>query len=775
MCRKLLRFVLVIGVLFLAYGYSYAVTIDRLGFENGKELKKHGFSGIDFRIEKGGLKQTAIVLLPDSTKKDWEGGSFRFRMKVDPEKQNYFTVKFWGNDISSNRLILFAEGKQIGYRHLGDIDVLDHGSEEPAYNNRFYYKTNPIPISMTKGKTQVEFEIRSNGPIWGYGRNFEEYQKPLLKPCRGIYALYVHDDGCFVPAAKEKQGVFDQNPPVRTMPDEEVIDEVKVKVSDEIRKLLQSGRPLTQMQMQFLAKSYLVKWTPAYNDVQTIERVINSIDTFYLNYLKNPDLARNDRATPNPGWFGFGMIGESLWLLGTAVEDQLDQDILLPEGKTISRRKAYSQMFKDSRDWNRATRIKYTNQTMIKDLYGIYYSNKGLQLLKSEDAFPEKQALRYLYEAVGLLPWLGSDTPEGSSKPLGDDYLQLTRKGLTKELGFVGYYGEVLDWVAQIYQATRPTPAEEGDSAIGEQLLKIAKARAAFRYPMLDAEGNRAMRVETVVGWRDTSYPGVVMYGQRMTWDGTALEVVTSIKDPLLLGFAKQMFDDNQFYKMVDRQLKEDNFRITASLLPLPEQYEWIRSNMGDASGKLPMTWTEPDFLFTDEEDGVLALKNGDEILYVSLYWRARYAVNNLARVHYLTPSYDRVAVVAEESEFEPSGLFYTRPNWTDFGFGNGGHAYPGKKSVSAHAGDVLPIAKIPDGVKFKPGDESVYAGKADFYTLRYGKYLIGMNCSHSKTFQLKLPSDCKLIKKVQSDERFKKGGEVTVGPQSTIVLEVVD
>ena len=31
----------------------------------------------------------------------------------------------------------------------------------------------------------------------------------------------------------------------------------------------------------------------------------------------------------------------------------------------------------------------------------------------------------------------------------------------------------------------------------------------------------------------------------------------------------------------------------------------------------------------------------------------------------------------------------------------------------SAHAGEKLPIAKIPAGVKFKSGDESVYAGKA--------------------------------------------------------------
>ena len=51
--------------------------------------------------------------------------------------------------------------------------------------------------------------------------------------------------------------------------------------------------------------------------------------------------------------------------------------------------------------------------------------------------------------------------------------------------------------------ATRPTPHEPGDPRIKEQLVRIALARAAFRYPALDDEGNRAMRMETVVGWRD--------------------------------------------------------------------------------------------------------------------------------------------------------------------------------------------------------------------------------------------------------------------------------
>ena len=39
--------------------------------------------------------------------------------------------------------------------------------------------------------------------------------------------------------------------------------------------------------------------------------------------------------------------------------------------------------------------------------------------------------------------------------------------------------------------------------------------------------------------------------------------------------------------------------------------------------GRLPMSDGMPDALFSDEEVGVVALKDGDEILYTSLYWRA--------------------------------------------------------------------------------------------------------------------------------------------------------
>ena len=159
---------------------------------------------------------------------------------------------------------------------------------------------------------------------------------------------------------------------------------------------------------------------------------------------------------------------------------------------------------------------------MITDM-NIYLSNRGLEVVDPAKAFSESTVRRYLYEAVGLEPWRDSDKDgdEGSGQRnwgVGTNYWELTQKGLTRELGYVGYYGEVLDWVTSIYDATRPAPGQPGDEKIKAQLEKIEHARAAFRYPALDADGNRAMRIESIIGWRDMHYPGNIVYGERPTW-----------------------------------------------------------------------------------------------------------------------------------------------------------------------------------------------------------------------------------------------------------------
>jgi hypothetical protein len=752
----------------LATSLAVAEPLDTLTFGDTASESSHALVATLSDVQPGGLGEPSRRLLPGGSE-PWRGGTLKFIAKVDPARQNYFTLRLWGEDVNHNQLTLHVAGKQIGYRHLGDIEALDIGTGAPAYPGRFTYRTGPLPLALTKGRETIDCEIRATGPIWGYGKNFEEHQRPMKEPSRGLYRAYIHTDGFFNPPASEKQGIFPQDAPLRTSPGPEVLDAVKSRVNGEIDRLLKDAkRPANQMQTLFLARAWHAKWTAAARKPETIVKILASLDALYRGYVADPKLAEAEPSTYNPDWFGLGPSGQVIQLLEKELAPHLDQTIDDGTGKQVKRREAFRAMLLACRDWHREHRRQYTNQSMINDLYGIYLANRGIAVVAPADALPEKQALRYLYESVGLAPWLGSEKDGQPLKPLGDSFYQLTADGLTKELGFVGNYGEVLDWVCQIYEATRPSPDEPGDARLKEQLVKISRARAPFRYPMLDPQGFRAMVQETAVGWRDVHYPGDVTYTQRPSWDGSPVEAAAITLDPHLLGGVQQMIGDKQLFPTLAETMDEKGFRTTFSLLPVPDHLEAVLAQP-PSPHRLPMSWDQPDFVFADEEDGVIAVKHGTEILYASLYWRARHAVNFLARVHYLTPEIDRVATVAQEIDFTPSGMEYTRPDWTNFGFANGGHRYP-KEFVSAHTGEKLPIARIPEGVAFKAGQENIHAGRGDFYRLNYGPYRIAMNMSADKTFEFTAPARGK-IRNLVTGKQVEPGATAKLAPRTTIVL----
>lgn len=738
-------------------GVAQTKLLDEVVFGNTSSEKKHQLSAVSSQTVTGGLNEPARLLLPVQGE-PVEGGYVTFKMAVDPEKQNYFTARFWGSDSgNSNILILFCEGKQIGYRHLGDYDMLDIANEDAPFPGRFTYTTLPLPLHITKGKKEIELSIRSTGSIYRYGNTFETYQKPMTKPSKALYKGYTHTGGYFVPPKNEKQGKKTQNIPLRTEPGEEVLDLIKSHVNSELEKMLAKQYP-SQDELWVLSSAYNTAWTKVYKNKEIIRKIIEGADHFSERFNADPKSALQD------SWATTGPLCLALYRFVPEVNSVLDEK--MENGKT--RRENWSEMFLNCVDYAKTHRRQYTNQSMIVDLH-LYSVNRMLSIIAPEKALPAYQTLKYLYESMGIVPWLGRETPNGPAKPLGDDYFQLTKKGLTKELGFVGGYGEIMNWMTHIYEITGERGLSDSrDPLIRAQLLKMFKARSYFRYPALDNEGNKAMRAEAVIGWRDHgSYPGALLYGEKSnSRESTPLLSTVSTLDPDAIAFAQQMIDDNQFFSMVKEKMKDRTVQSTQMLLRVPDEYEVIKKQPR-INKKLPMSEGMPDMLFSDEGIGVLALKNGEEILYASLYWRANYAVNFMARVHYITPETERVSTVFEDIEFTDSGLTYKRPARINYGFSDRANYYPGIES--AHTGEELPIAKIPEGIRFQPGQENVYAGKGDFYTLRYGKYLIGMNCTENRTFELKVP-EAKRVLEFPSKEQVKES-IVSVSPMSTVVL----
>src|ERR1035437_2180313 len=156
-------------------GLASSETLDTLVFGNDASEAAQATNAEHSDRMPGGLGEPARHLLPGGASA-WQGGTLKFILRVDPERQNYFTIRLWGDDVNHNQMTQHVEGKQVGCRHLGDIEALEIGSEAPAYPGRFLYRTCPLPLDITKGKQTLHCEIHATGPIWGYGTSFDKYQ-----------------------------------------------------------------------------------------------------------------------------------------------------------------------------------------------------------------------------------------------------------------------------------------------------------------------------------------------------------------------------------------------------------------------------------------------------------------------------------------------------------------------------------------------------------------------------------------------------------------------
>ena len=380
--------------------------LDVLSFGEAASEAAHGLTADRSEIIKGGLGEPARRFLPPEIK-DYRGGSAHFKLKVDGSRQNFLTVRLWGDDVSHERLVLFCEGKQLGYQHLGDIEILDTGSEEKGYNGRFYYKTQPLPMEITKGKQELNCEIRGYGRVWGYGSNFEQFQREMNEPTRGIYKLYVHAEGSFMPPANEPQGEVPAIK-VREQPGEEVLDVVRQRMLREVKLTLQDKRPLGQLPLHFLARGwYHESGMGVAKDKRTPAVVAKGLDELWKRYQADPKMVeKGDPSVYNSDWFGAGFAGDVIRLLAEPLAKEWDQEIDDGLGGNVKRREAWCDMLVKSRDWLRQHRRSYTNQTMIIDM-NIYRMNRGIAVLDASRALPEAAMLRYLHEAAGLEPWVG--------------------------------------------------------------------------------------------------------------------------------------------------------------------------------------------------------------------------------------------------------------------------------------------------------------------------------------------------------------------------------
>ncbi|MFD4604619.1 hypothetical protein ACFWPQ_42220 [Streptomyces sp. NPDC058464] len=740
--------------------------LDTLIMGNSSSESAHSLSSTRSTSLTGALSQSARRFNPTSTVSTW-GGTASFTMKCDAGVTTYVTVKMWGGEKGANQgiLMLLAGGEQVGWYFLGDVDPLDVAADDARTPGRFYYHTIPLPTSLTSGKSTITLGIESMGPMATYAGADGWYQN-LSVDSRAVYRVYTHTKPYFSLASDDVQG---SAPAVstRTSPTtSSVLSDLDSRINSDINSYLSgTASSFDLWQVLALAQGYRSSYTPAYQNTTAVTQILAALDALYVSYLSDSTVMTSS----SQQWEGFGKVGWALVLIRGGLGTRLDQGVTGASGTT--RRTAYTKMLVDSRDYWRQHLPQYSNQMAMCAL-GIYECNRGLTLINSGSALAESDARAYLYQAMGLSPWLGPEDSSGTpSKPLGGNYYQITPKGLTKELGYVGLYGGWNDLVARIYQAVT-TQGGVSDSTLRAQCLKFLKTRANFTYPGTDADGYKTMRLATQIGWRDYEYPGRIEYDQRgrYNWDGHPLQAVTVFNDSTLNGYAQQMIGDGQYGAILDDLVTYSSTRVTCNLVSAHADYDTF-SGYTSSSARLPMTDGQSDFVWFDPENGVIVLKRDPDRLYIEAYWRARYGINNLARVHLVTPAVDRSATIRQFTTYSSSGLTYTIPNWINWAYSGGGYAPPSgaASTTQGFAGDVLPVAAAPSGVtQPASGTESPFSGRGLFYTGQYGGYQYGLNASSSTTYTF---TAADAGTDMVTGNWYSAGATVSVAPLSAAVL----
>jgi hypothetical protein len=460
-----------------------------------------------------------------------------------------------------------------------------------------------------------------------------------------------------------------------------------------------------------------------------------------------------------------------------------------PASGTPTRRTAYGDMMVAHWDYWRREFPHYTNQVQICAI-GLYQVARALQLyfpdriaeahVNASDI--ETEARRYVEEGLGLSPWLGKLEADWSTRRayLGTSYRQVTQAGLTREIGYVGNYGEIHDWLVMLWEAIDrgESTVAAGDAwpeTVRQRMLTLVKARQRFRVVDVDEDGYRVAQEQTVLGWRNEVFPGKPTYVQPTVWDGNPLQVVTTIgsDDAELVGVAREMFADGQLGPALT--LLRDNLggRVGLNAFRFIAHHRPAWSDVDAATPPtpypaIPTAWERPDFVFADPENGVAVIKHGDETLWASTYYRARQAINSYGRVHHLRRDLQRSATVRIVTESRPyvepagfggplddnmAGPTFTVPDLLNFDYAINAADAPATPGLfelppdplgrrldgNALAGEVLPRARLAAdvldptlGLSDRDAVETVLIGRPEIAVLDYGGYLVIVNSTQS-------------------------------------------
>ena len=544
-----------------------------------------------------------------------------------------------------------------------------------------------------------------------------------------------------------------------------------VAVNSNVTSLLAApSGSFTADNVDFLAQSYGVSTSNCYQSPAALSQIIAAVDSMVTAYSAAPTTYMGSFG--NPSWGGyFGPVGDAIRLLWPQLSSGSVMSTTVAYGGTlgtISRAQAWSTALRASVDYGRYNRRGITNQE-VACATNIYEANRGLELIAPSNALYESEALRYLYEASGISPWLGNDQATGGTDglgggpvptygtaPNGPNWYMATTKGTTKEDDFVGSdYGEQ---ACNVYSMG----ILANDNDLKGQGLKMMRARAYFRNPAADSNGYLVMYGTDAIGARNDEEidrnTHVAYLGRAMGEIQTA-SLGSSVIGSDLMGYMQQHINDGQFFA----ELAEQDANTSGT--PYVPGYITSIVTQPQTGIKLPETSGQPDFAWGDEENMVVAAKHGsgtaEERFYANLNWRT-VAIDGIAKVFRQTATTTNVAeVTCDDIQFQPSGQVVLGSSLVDAGF------TPPDNPVNAYSGVPRLVALRSDLTTVPPTNQD--GGRAWGYTLRYGNWLVGINGNYSQNYSMKLPGGFTSAVDLVSGKTLT--APIVLSPKTTVVF----
>jgi hypothetical protein len=660
-------------------GADYTDRLDEISFGNPVSESMHQLTAVNSVSETGAMNEPSRKTLPPT-------GSLTFRMKVDPNKQNYVTVKFWGSDTGEGSIFLkdAETGSSFVPEYGSPWPELDYMLDQPALPGRFFYSTYMIPKDLTEDRTELTMKLETSGYIFPYAPK-DQWYRPQKQPSRGIYRAYTHTDPYFIPIAEPQgtapEAAFVSTPGSGLSPYDYLVEQLNIavdkvlsfqKIGPAWEKMVAEGRSpamatgaithwysdlftgtedewkseahsrtigsntLHLTALSLLAAAYEGKWSNHYHDDDLVVRVAFAMD--YLTraqgsnggfigrtpWIGGPD--RQEATNPLEG-FGHRRLGEAFVRLYDRMEQLRLLDVKIdndndPSTPEITRREAYARMFENSRSYMVRDPGRIANQE-INNMLGMYFANESLKRLSPETAWSDDKVYDYLYKATGVK----KNVIEYTISP----------KGIPMEFGYDGSYGKhTIEMLSDLARYTE-------DPQLIARAAAATNAFAKFKYLSTDAQGKQVLLQDQVISNRNNWGTGKVQYALS-TYGALKLGLPAALRElqlffehgvPYGYNFGK---DDAHYYEMVPEVLdlvENMGSRHVDHSISRPEYVQAILNafhnppQSADQMNRhrpsdvvLPLEPEAPDDAFSDEVANAVSVKNGEDQLLMSLNWR---------------------------------------------------------------------------------------------------------------------------------------------------------